>query len=379
MIALLHSASHHLTVLCFFVTVLSSALALRFRLGWRRARKPDYDDMAAYSRALFAEDKELIALKNPSYRIIAEMRSTGILSALAGSGCVVLAVLSLAMGIRSEMQRSLILDADVLAQTRQYSQAKAKCLSAERLDALAPAPHAIRGRILVAEMHFAEAVPELTLAANQQHSEPAAALELGGCLLRLNRQTEAESWFRKALAMAPRNWKCYADLGQCLAASGKLDDAARLFRFAVALNPQSEKANSCLGMALQALGDKEQGLYYLEVAAKSNPNSLVALNALGTSYANAGRFAEAAAQFRAEIAQEPRFAAGYFNLARTLEQMGDESAARAAYLSYFRRCAASPNGTIVAAPEASRAFQRLIVAGAHRQQSAKQNRAKLVN
>ena len=71
-------------------------------------------------------------------------------------------------------------------------------------------------------------------------------------------RTEAEDWFRKALALAPGHVPGRYELGRSLVARGKLEEGLREIDSVIRLDPRHTAAYYQRGAALARLGCKEE-------------------------------------------------------------------------------------------------------------------------
>jgi tetratricopeptide (TPR) repeat protein len=186
----------------------------------------------------------------------------------------------------------------------------------------------------------------------------------------LGRGAQAESEFRRALALAPGLPEAHAGLASCLidrrewtgardnlAAAvssrsgnapwrynlalcemqlGNLDAAAAQLRAALQLAPGWPQAASLLGVVLMQKGDAEGAAGALESALATDPKLAPAWNNLGTVRLAQGRVEEAKRCFGEAIALDPRDAQAAGNLGNAQRASGDLAAAERAYRDAIR-------------------------------------------
>ena len=91
--------------------------------------------------------------------------------------------------------------------------------------------------------------------------------------IRLNRWSEAERSFRKALQQRPNLWMIYSDLGFALHAQGRWREAIENFRTATMASPKSALAASNLGVELLQVGEFTEGTASLRRSLALDPLS----------------------------------------------------------------------------------------------------------
>ena len=192
--------------------------------------------------------------------------------------------------------------------------------------------------VLERERHFPEAAEHLKIAADGNRLDASVHCHLGDMYQELARFSEAEQEYRQAIAIQSGQADFYVRLGSDLAKLGRLDDAEREFRFAIGLNDKMVRAHANLGSLLLVKGRPEDGIAHLLRAVELSPTDVDARHTLATGYINVGMLNEAASELRLELAIDPEFAIGYYNLGETLKRMGDYTGALEAFTSYLRKC-----------------------------------------
>jgi tetratricopeptide (TPR) repeat protein len=114
-------------------------------------------------------------------------------------------------------------------------------------------------------------------------------------------------------------------------------DARAFAREAVAASPHSPLARFALGQSYQRDGRDDRALVEYRAALELGPAEVVH-NDIAVIDMHAGRWLEAEAELRAELALNPSYPIAYVNLARVLRHLGrdgeaDEAAARARELA----------------------------------------------
>ena len=232
-------------------------------------------------------------------------------------------------------------------------------LQAIALDKSCRWSHYLAAKTCLAQKNIERATSELQLAVASSYGDAVPWIELGGCLTRMNRLDEAERAFRTACSIGGAMARPHVLLAQCVAARGHVSEALSILEYAVKLEPGSSQAHASMGMLLMAAGDVDKAEEHLQRATALAPRDVAAHNFLGAAYASKKDYPHAIMEFRTEIALEPQFSIGYFNLASTLEKVGDKAGALGAYEAYLRRCTLKPDGSLAAAPAAIDAVRRL--------------------
>ena len=95
--------------------------------------------------------------------------------------------------------------------------------------------------------------------------------QIGETYLALERHTEAERGFRRALALQPRSPRALVGLARVQLARGEMAAAAQTALDALALNQRLPQAHLSLGQALLALGERAAARTAVEAAARLAP------------------------------------------------------------------------------------------------------------
>ncbi|MCK4764086.1 MAG: tetratricopeptide repeat protein [Candidatus Aminicenantes bacterium] len=161
-------------------------------------------------------------------------------------------------------------------------------------------------------------------------------IRIGECYLNLNRSGLAKQAFEAASLVKPQGAAVQARLGETALREKRFDDAIRYFQSALKTQPDANKLFYSLGMAYRGKGDMEQARLHLSKYGKVGiqpPDPLkkrlekliqgyrVHLLAGRLAYA-AGRYVEAAEEFRKAVEANPQKAAGKINLGSTLGYLG---------------------------------------------------------
>lgn len=100
--------------------------------------------------------------------------------------------------------------------------------------------------------------------------------DVGYCHYNRGRWSEAEGYFRKALAVNPQHPRACTNLGLALAQQGKHDEAMKAFQ--VTLRPAEAKAN--IAFVLAAQGKREEARIAYEAALELDPGLVTAQQGL---------------------------------------------------------------------------------------------------
>jgi tetratricopeptide (TPR) repeat protein len=159
-----------------------------------------------------------------------------------------------------------------------------------------------------------------------------AAHEAGRAWLEAGEPAQARSWLERALTGGCRAWQTLLALGNAAALEGERDLALTSWEEAARSSPRGEVGAAYnLGRAALEWGNPERALVTLAAAAmEADEDDELHLLHARAAFA-AGRYEEAAEQYRAVLERDPsRFRARY-NLAYSLERLGRDAEALDAY------------------------------------------------
>jgi len=147
-----------------------------------------------------------------------------------------------------------------------------------------------------------------------------------GVISYLSNDLQESEHYLKAAAAAGNSFDAYTNLGLTLAAMHRLPEAESAYRRAVALNPRAAQAWNNLGNILKNSFKTERRQEALECyrrAIAANPGYANAHNNLGHALDSIqGDKAGAEESFRAAIAYDPNYLQAHLNLADILERSG---------------------------------------------------------
>lgn len=191
------------------------------------------------------------------------------------------------------------------------------------------------------EGRFEEAEGAYAVALKIRSTDVAALVHLGEVYLELGRFDRSAIAAERALSIAPDQPAATALLGQAVLAQGDVARAIELLETALAAVPQADRLHYPLGMAYRQAGNLEKAREHLGQLGKVGirpPDPLVdELEELqrgsrvrvlrGRMAFRAGRFEDAAAEFRAAIEADPEDLAARVNLGTAIGQAGDVAGA----------------------------------------------------
>ena len=141
----------------------------------------------------------------------------------------------------------------------------------------------------------------------------------------------AQSLFSRYIVKEPHESKGYFHLARMLLAQEDYGRADLLTEEALSRNPQDPDLLALCGRILAAKGETNRAQDLLENACKLAPNNVEAHFQLGRLFRQTERPLDAVVQFEKAVALNPRSPRIYEHLALTLEELGENEKAEAAY------------------------------------------------
>jgi len=177
-----------------------------------------------------------------------------------------------------------------------------------------------------AESFWRRAIALDSRSAGMQHG-------LGLLLASTGRTTEAEPCFRRATELQPRFAEAHFCLGRCLADSEQWAAAEQCYRRALALDPRLAPAHLYLGLALFNSGRGAEAEKCYRRALALDGNLAEAFNYLGVLLSQAGRGTEAEECLQRAISLVPDYASAHLNLGTLLAERRRDPEAEQCYRS----------------------------------------------
>jgi tetratricopeptide (TPR) repeat protein len=201
-------------------------------------------------------------------------------------------------------------------------------------------PHLLGG-LLQDTGRLDEAAAAYEKALEAAPGDTAALVHRAEILALQGKAAEAEEALRKVLAAEPRNAAVKALLGQAALERGDFRQAAELLEAALAAVPAANRLHYPLSRAYRGLGDADKAAAHLAkvgaVGVRAPDPVLDTVDSLRTGERahlengkrafNAGRHAEAAAEFRRALESRPESVEARINLAAALAVQGDRPGA----------------------------------------------------
>jgi tetratricopeptide (TPR) repeat protein len=129
---------------------------------------------------------------------------------------------------------------------------------------------------------------------------------LAGCLYKKNRLDDAARICVQAISLDPENSPARNVYGVVLYGMKKAPEAIEQLQMAVKLDPQNSQASSNLCELLRLQGKFDEAIKYGRMALQVKPNWFEAHRNLARTFCDAGRQAEACAEFAQAVALNPR-------------------------------------------------------------------------
>jgi tetratricopeptide (TPR) repeat protein len=182
-----------------------------------------------------------------------------------------------------------------------------------------------------------EAAARYEAAWSLQPYDFAALVRLGEMYSELGRAEDAKMAFNSALALSPGSPSAMAGLGQLALDNREFGDAIMYFQAALKAAPEANRLHYSLAMAYRGLGDMDAARRHLEqrgtVGVRPLDPVVDQLELLtegervhlvrGRLAFASGRYQEAADEFAAAVAADPKSARALVNLGTALGQLGD--------------------------------------------------------
>ncbi len=185
------------------------------------------------------------------------------------------------------------------------------------------------GRLHEAETHYRRA-----LAIQPDHAP--AYVNLGMVLVALSRPGEAIDSYKRAIELGSEDVNLDVKLGNALLQAGRAPEAVESFRRAIAAGRAAAETYTNLGVALLRSGRQEEAISAYKESLKVDPKNGVLYLRLGSLLAEREQFREAIDVFRAGLALVPDSPQGHNNLGGALAASGRTAEAIAEFEQALR-------------------------------------------
>jgi adenylate cyclase len=164
------------------------------------------------------------------------------------------------------------------------------------------------------ERYILERVPAIVAAAEEACANAEALdngaqevhLAVGGLRLATGDAAEAETAYRRALALVPQSSDALIGLAESLAAGGKMEESETMHKRAIAAQTSYAAAHLSYGNFLFSQGRAAEAVPVYERATLLTPDNPNAFSNLGGAYLLMGNFKRAEEAFARSLALEPR-------------------------------------------------------------------------
>ena len=203
-------------------------------------------------------------------------------------------------------------------------------------EALEHAPQNPRIRLVAAEIALDEsdaagAVRILRTLAEELPTVGRIHARLGLAYEGLDRFEEAQTAYRRALELNPRDLSSWINLGRLSSQQGDADAAVESFARALSIEPNDPDALLGRGLALAAQGNVDDAVADFQAAAEADPHEAEPWLALGDLQRQAGQIPEAIATYREALRREDADAASWLKLGNALVLAGETEPALSAF------------------------------------------------
>ena len=136
-------------------------------------------------------------------------------------------------------------------------------------------------------------------------SEPEVALELGDCLMTLERFQDASEVYAKLAESYPKSSLVFSNLGAALYRCRRMQEARAVLEHALELDPKSMSVRTNLGGVLQSTNDFSAALKNALELVASHPTEALAFNNLGSAFSDLNNIEAARHAFETAIMLKP--------------------------------------------------------------------------
>ena len=177
----------------------------------------------------------------------------------------------------------------------------------------------------------AEAAAASRKAIALQPDAPAAYLNLGAALMRLEQFKEAAEIYQQASKLDPSNPDPLFALGLAYGRLGRFDNEAQAYQQTIKIKPEYVAAHERLGLAYLKLNRPQEAINAFKKVILLKPADAPAFDNLGTAYCKAKLYQESSGAYQQAIRLNPSFTKAYYNLGVCQYAAGDTAAALEQY------------------------------------------------
>ena len=170
------------------------------------------------------------------------------------------------------------------------------------------------------QLRDAETLYRRVLAIQPRNAE--ALHFLGYMLFQAGRPESGLEMIERAIAIDPKRADFHCNRGVVLSTMRRHEESIQAYRAALALKPDFAEVYYNLGTALHAKRQTDEAIDAYRQALNLRPNYPDAYNNLGTLLQMKGRLEESAAAYRQALKLQPNFAESAFNLGHVLRNLG---------------------------------------------------------
>jgi len=157
-------------------------------------------------------------------------------------------------------------------------------------------------------------------------ADAAIHLSIGTALLAMEKLTDAEAAYRRAIMLAPASPAAWKKLAELQTKSGRHDEAIDSYQAALLLDACDVQTLNELGNALQAVGQLDEAMAAYRQMQAIEPDHAHAHNNIGSVLQARGQIDLATQEYQRALAINPHFASAHFNLGTVqllLEKLDD--------------------------------------------------------
>lgn len=160
--------------------------------------------------------------------------------------------------------------------------------------------------------------------------------ELGNLYMKANDDSKALVCFQKILSFYPDNFEAMNAMGGIYRRMGNYQESIDILQNALKtkINPAQVYYN--LGFTYKLMEKYDEAVSCFENVISTNPTDVLAYNHLGTIYAAQNNHEKAVAEYKRGLQVDPNHPILQFNMAKSLEELGDDMSAIQAYETALR-------------------------------------------